>query len=123
MEKDEILEIFGKFIISNLRDSSIDFCDKLLRGYWKALKLQNLQQDLQQFTLEQKEIIQKSVVASIDTAIHDFLFALEENDESSNNIKIFVNDQDITDLGVCLRDLLFTKDGWFETFSRYKIKF
>ena len=123
MTEDLMLETFGKFIIHNLRDTSIDFCDKLLAGNWKASKLQTIQQDLHDFTPVQKELIRKSVIASIDTAIHDFLFALEENTGKAKDVKMLIYDENVLSLGVSLREQLFGENGWYQTLSRYNIQF
>ncbi|NHJ85364.1 MAG: hypothetical protein FK734_07865 [Asgard group archaeon] len=123
MDNNESLEKFGKFICENFRDNAIDFCDKLLAGRWKAASLQKLENELINFSNEQKQLIRKCVIASIDTAIHDFLYAYEEINQSTNEIMILVDDINILDLSDNLRGEPFNKDGWFEKFSRYKIEF
>ena len=117
------LDKFGQFLISNLRDSAIDFFDKLLDGYWKPTPLKKLQKELAEFTPEQKEIIRKSFVAGVDTSIHDFLFALEENYETSKDLEFLADGQNVVTLSNGLHGELFSKEGWFEKFSFYKIEF
>ena len=117
------LDKFGEFLISNLRDSAIDFFDKLLEGYWKPSALKRLQEELTGFTPEQKEVIRKSFVAGIDTSIHDFLYALEENFETTKDLEFLVEGQNIVTLSKGLHSELLSKDGWFERFSRYVIEF
>ncbi|MBN1329043.1 MAG: hypothetical protein JXA54_06175 [Candidatus Heimdallarchaeota archaeon] len=123
MDTLESLDKFGKFICENFRDSAIDFCYKLLDGRWKAASLQKIENELQNFTQEQKLLITKCVVASIDTAIHDFLFAYEETSQTSNDIQILIDNLDLNSLSDNLREEPFVKKGWFEKFSRYKIDF
>jgi hypothetical protein len=123
MSTDASLDKFGEFLISNLRDSAIDFFDKLLDGYWKPTPLKKLQKELAEFTPEQKEIIRKSFVAGVDTSIHDFLYALEENYETSKDMEFLADGQNVVTLSEGLHSELFTKEGWFEKFSRYMIEF
>jgi len=123
MSTEAPLDKFGEFLISNLRDSAIDFFDKLLDGYWKPTALKKLQKELAEFTPEQKEIIRKSFVAGVDTSIHDFLFALEENYETSKDLEFLADGQNVVTLSDGLHGELFTKEGWCEKYSRYIIKF
>ncbi|MHA1556028.1 MAG: hypothetical protein ACTSPM_03755 [Candidatus Heimdallarchaeota archaeon] len=123
MSSEVLLDKFGEFLVSNLRDSAIDFFDKLLVGYWKPTALQTIQKDLKEFSSEQRETIRKSFVAGIDTAIHDFLFALEENYETTKDIEISVEGTNIVTLSEGLHSELLNDEGWFLKFSRYIIEF
>lgn len=123
MSSNESLDKFGEFIIRNLRDGAIDFFDKLLEGYWKATKLQKIQAELKDFTLEQKNLIRKCFVAGIDTAIHDFLYALEENQAEGDDIQLFVDGTNVLELSESLHSEIISKGKWFSRFSRYKIEF
>lgn len=111
------LDIFGQFIMKNLRDNAIDQFDGLARGHWKAPGLAKLQKDLTTFTPEQLAIIRRTVVESIDTGVHDFLFSLQENLDFDNNIQIHVEGKNIAELSDGLHGELFTEDGWKAKYS------
>ena len=123
MNTNESLDKFGHFIIRNMRDNAIDFFDKLLEGRFKAEKLQNLLKELKQFTPEQITIIRKCLIAGIDTTIHDFLFALEEIAETSQDIEVLVDGKNVVNLSDELHRELFSENGWFSKFSQYQIEF
>ncbi len=123
MTSDVKLDKFGQFLMSNLRDASIDFFDKLMIGYWKANVLQDIQNEIKQLTADQKNLLRKCVAATMDTAIHDFLIALEENNVTTKDIQIKIDGEDIVLESKSLHKELNGKDGWFAKFSRYKIDF
>ena len=58
--------------------------------------------------------------ASIDAAIHDFLFAIEEQADFENDIQIIVNEDNIVEMSDGLQGELFTQDGWLEKYSKFK---
>ena len=123
MSSNDPLDKFGHFIIRNMRDNAIDFFDKLIEGRFKAEKLQKIHNELKQFTPEQIAIIRKSLIAGIDTTIHDFLFALEEIAETSKDIEIVVDGENVVNLSNELHRELFSENGWFSKFSHYMINF
>lgn len=115
----EAIDKFGTIVMENLRDNAIDFFEKLVKGHWKAPKLQKLQAELKSFDQEQIEIIRKVLFQSIDTGIHDFLFKLQEQVDFENEIEINVQGINILKASDGLHGELFTEDGWFEMFSKY----
>ncbi len=123
MTSDLKLAKFGQFLMNNLRDAPFDFFDKLMIGYWKANVLQDIQNELKQLTPDQKDLLRKCVAATMDTAIHDFLIALEENNVTTKDIQILVDGDDIVLKSKNLHKELNGEDGWFAKFSRYKIDF
>jgi hypothetical protein len=111
------LELFGKLISEDLRDSSLNRymdleSDRLGSEYSKQLS-----KELSTFTGEQKKIIRKVLTASVDTGIHNFLFALEEE---RNGIKVMIDNENIAELSDGLQGEIYSSDGWFEKFSQHK---
>ena len=113
---DVTLDKFGQFIVEHLRDSGIDFGDILLKKQWKAPALQNIQKELGNLSDHQKTIIHKAIVLTIDHAIHDFLFALQETDD----IQISVNGKNIVELSDGIHGESYTEDGWNARFSKFE---
>lgn len=72
------LDKFGEFIVVNLRDKAIETAEMLLENGSKSPQTKILQDELLTFNAAQKAIVANAVKASIDAAIHDFLFAIEE---------------------------------------------
>lgn len=113
------LDEFGQFIIKNMRDKGIDNYDKLEQGFWKSPSLQSIQEELKQFDEKQLAIIRKCVGSSIDTAIHDFLFALQVSTDLSQGVELIVDGVNIAELSDGLHGEPFGEDGWYAKYSAY----
>jgi hypothetical protein len=120
MDKVDPLDRFGEFIVANLRDKAINFYIGLEKGHWKAPSLKPLQEKMKGFSEEQLAVIRECVVQTIDDSIHDFLFALQENHDTLNDIQILVNGENVAELSDGLHGEPYTEDGWYARFSKYK---
>jgi hypothetical protein len=109
---------FGKFIVVNLRDKGIDFAEGLLKKQWKAPDLLEMQKEISNLTESQKAAFINAITKTIDGAIHDFLFALQE----VNDIQILVDGQNIVKLSDGIHGEAYSDDGWFAKYSQYKNK-
>lgn len=118
-DANNLLDKFGRFIVENMRDKGIDNYDKLAKGLWKTPSLQSLQEDLKQFDENQLSIIRQCVGSSIDTAIHDFLFALQESTDLGQGIEVIVDKTNIAELSDGLHGEPFGEDGWYAKYSAY----
>jgi hypothetical protein len=116
---EESLDIFGEFLVKNLRDKGIWKFDNMVNGLSKAPKMKKLQDELSQFSPEQVEVIRKCFIRSLDSAIHDFLFALQERADFQNDIQLLVNGRNVVELSEMLHGEVFLEDGWFARFSEY----
>ncbi|MHC0440905.1 DUF6547 family protein [Flavobacterium sp. 3-210] len=119
MKSKESLEVFGEFLVKNLRDKGIANAETLLKNRSKASSNLKLLSALNQFTDPQKEIIKELVIKSIDAGIHDFLFALQELADFENNIQIIVNEQNIFEISDGIHGESYSEDGWNAKFSKY----
>ncbi|MFC0779273.1 hypothetical protein [Flavobacterium sp. HJSW_4] len=121
METNNSLELFGDFLVKNLRDKGIKNAETLLNNKSKSPSLLKLQSELNNFSEPQKALIKEVVIKSIDTAIHDFLFAIQELSDFENNIQILVNGQNIVELSDGIHGESFSDDGWNAKYSEYGI--
>jgi hypothetical protein len=122
METLEPLDKFGKFLVENLRDKSINFAEKLLASEWKAPGLQDLQNDLQSLSAKQKQVFIGAIIESIDTGIHDFLFALQEQADFDNEIQVIVDGENVVELSDGIHGEAYSDEGWYAKYSKYKTK-
>jgi hypothetical protein len=110
---------FGEFIASKLRDRAIDHADGLLAGSWKSPPTQALQTSRAQLSPEQRALVRRVVVASVDSGMHDFLFALGEAHDFKQGIAVIVDGQDVAALSDGLHGEPYTVDGWFARFNKH----
>ncbi|KAF2081925.1 DUF6547 family protein [Flavobacterium sharifuzzamanii] len=122
MESKQSLDIFGEFLVKNLRDKGIENTETLLNHKSKAPSNLKLQTEISQFNESQKELIKEIVIKSIDVAIHDFLFSLQELADFQNNIQISVNGENIVELSDGIHGESYSENGWNAKFSKYGSK-
>jgi hypothetical protein len=105
--------------MKNLRDRGLSHIDRLLAGRLKAPSLSRLQNDLSSLSPEQQTILKRALVNSLDSALHDFLFALHERHDAGAEVAILAEGADVAQLSDGLHGELFTEDGWFARFSSF----
>jgi len=120
MSEENNLDKFGKFLVENLRDKGISHAEFLLNNRWKSPALQNIQHELSYLSFSQKETVKKAIISTIDSAIHDFLFALQEQADFDNEIQIIVNEDNIVELSDGIHGEAYSDDGWYAKYSKYE---
>lgn len=110
---------FGEFIITRLRDHSIDHFNGLAEGLWKAPALQELQADLATLNEEQMHIVRRCVLSTVDAGLHDLLSGLVEAHEEEEGIEVFVDGENIAELSDGLNGEQFSDKGWIAKFGAY----
>jgi len=113
------LDKFGEFVVANLRDAAIDHADSLLVGHWKAPGLQALQAELRRLTDEQRALVRRCVIDAVDSSLHDFLFALQEEHDTEAGIAVFVDSGPVAAESDGLHAEPFGDEGWFARFSKH----
>jgi hypothetical protein len=111
---------FGKFLVDNLRDKGIICAEGLLNNKWKAPALQNIQLGLSNLRDSEKEIVKNAIIASLDSAIHDFLFALQEQVDFNNEIKILVDGENVIEQSDGIHGEPYSDSGWYSKYSKFK---
>lgn len=119
MAKEDAKDTFGRFLMVHLRDRGIDNLDGLLAGHWKAPSLKKLQNALRRLPKSQRALVRRAFVESFDAAIHDFLFALQEETEGGGSVVVRVGGKNVAALSDGLHGELFTEDGWYARFSAH----
>ncbi|MFH0902374.1 MAG: hypothetical protein V2A73_17210 [Pseudomonadota bacterium] len=119
MEYNKSLDYFGRFIMRKLRDRGIVSIDGLLRGKWKAPALIELQRELNELSPRQKAIVRRAFLESLDTAVHDFLFAVQEESDRQGRLRVLVDDQNVAASSDGLHGELFGGDGWMARHSEF----
>ncbi len=117
--KDEILDKGGEFIVKNLFDKGLNNMFIMMEGGFNAPPLQDLQNDLMQFSQKQKDIIKDLVINVMTAATHDFLFRLQEESDALGEVSLRVDGEDIGKHSDGLHGEIFTEEGWLSRYSKY----
>lgn len=120
MSDRDALDCLGRFLMQQLRDAAFDKADRLLDGHWRAPSLQALQKGLEEFSVEQRELVRRSCRRVIDGAIHDLLFALaEEAGRANGRVAITVDGRNAAAVSDGLQGEPYGKRGWQARYSRF----
>lgn len=117
-EKIDIIYEFGKDVIVQARDVTIDTGFKIVNGLSKAPAYIELHKELEKFSDEQKNTVKKLIISSADGAINNFIRMMEQyNDKYAFTAKRENGEQfDIEQEsdGLCMGQYVF-----IDEFSKY----
>ncbi len=105
--------------MENLRDRCLEHFENLAQGKWRAPYLETLQTELARLTEHERDVTRRCIVAGVDSAIHDFLFELQERADFANDIQVLVDGADVVRLSDGIQGEPFGDDGWQARFSKY----
>jgi len=115
----EALDRFGRLVMETLRDRAFETADMILSGDSKAPSLATLQAGLARLDDGERELARRLVRIVLDSAIHDFLFALHELHEADRPILLLADGEDVAASSDGLHGEAFGDTGWQSRFSRY----
>ena len=115
-----VLDEFGASFISDIRDRVIEKYDKTVAKKAKSQSCIEISNMLDQFSNVQKQAIRKLIINTVDDALHNTLWFIEQNEDtydlivSKSEAKYnLVKESD----GLCGE--LYSEDGWIQQYSKY----
>ena len=105
--------------MEDLRDSGIRHFDDLAGGKLRSPKDQKLQQDLRGLGSAGVAVARRAFIHCIDSAIHDFLFGLQEQAESESDVRVIVRGIDVVGASDGLHGEPYGCNGWQARYSRF----
>jgi len=117
MDNKSVLDLFGKQLMTSVRDRSIDKFDKIIAGTMKSSKAMELHGLLTQFDAAQLKTVRILIGEAVDNTLFNFLTMLEEADD---DMQLLVKETNIVEASDGLAGELLTEDGWIESFSKAK---
>lgn len=110
------LDLFGKILISEVRDRTIRVFDKRINGLMKDEASQQLSKEFQDFNVFQREFVYKIVSQITDLSVHNMLCMFEEH----NEVELVLNGEKLTEESDGLSGELYTEDGWIKRYSNQR---
>ena len=120
-DKLDPLNQFGQFVMHNLRDKPLEFYDMLAGGKWRAPALQDLQRELAELGESERSLVRRCVLRTLDRAVHDFLFGVQEASDSEDGVRVLVEGHDIAELSDGLQGEPYGAKGWQAKYSRFGV--
>lgn len=113
------LDKFGQFVIEHLRDGPLDRLENLLEGTMKTPALRKLQCALGELDEETVATVRGCVENVLNTALHDFLFALAESHDKDGEVAVTWDGENVAESSDGLQGEPAGKRGWVARFSRH----
>ncbi|MHC1686063.1 MAG: hypothetical protein AB6733_24565 [Clostridiaceae bacterium] len=115
---ESILDLFGKKLISEVRDETITTWDMMLNGEMRGVTAQEVKEKISIFSDEQIEVLRWIIPKITDTSLHNLLVMIEQNDEMKLEVFDGERNYDIKEISDGLEGELYTDDGWIKRFSK-----
>jgi hypothetical protein len=110
----DTLEPFGRLLVTQSRDVAIRHFDLLSQGHYVAVSWKPLQDEIAALSEEQRELLRRCVVSSIECGLESFLQAIREGE-----VAISVAGQELAESDVNLANMMWDKGGWISRYSEY----
>lgn len=118
-QEKQSLELFGQFLMQNMRDYSATYYESLLQGK----DHQAFQDLLTTLTPEQVEVMKQGFLLAVDAGIHHFLHQLETfldvDPQDQDGIHIVVNGHDVVAISDGMGGELYGQYGWIRKYSAF----
>lgn len=123
MTESDMLNKFGKMLISQVRDETIEQWERILSGQVKSKRALEIYSEIQlEFDEQAKTLVTNLLTQAVDSTLHNFLYMCEQED---NIDIIFKDDEDggyveeinIKEVSDGLSGELYTEDGWILSYS------
>ncbi|MBN2267706.1 MAG: hypothetical protein JW725_05225 [Candidatus Babeliaceae bacterium] len=115
----EALDKFGSILMHKVRDAAISDWKMIIRGKMRDQRSQEIHQTLKNFGITEQNTIEALVPEIVDTALHHFLWMLEDEEDielaincSGERIESIKRESD----GLCGE--LYSDNGWIARFSK-----
>lgn len=113
-----VLDYFGKLLMSGVRDETITNWDMIVNGEMKGITAQQVREKISSFSEEQIEVLKWLISKVTDSCLHNILITIEKNDELKVTISDGQIDTNIKQISDGLEGELYTEDGWITRFSK-----
>lgn len=115
----DAIDTFGQLITRRLRDRAIERYEKMTRSEWKSPALLELQSKVAKLDPALQSLFIQCLKECMDSAIHDFLFTVQEGGYEGHDLAFLVDGRDVNELSDGIHGEIFGLDGWFGRFSEY----
>ena len=111
-----LLDEFGKTLMSDVRDRTILVFDKRIQGLMKDEASLRLYERISSLDNNQKKLIEDIIPMVVDLSIHNMLCMLEDHSDFS----LIKDSKNIAELSDGLSGELYTEDGWISKYSEQR---
>ena len=112
---ENILDEFGKILITEVRDGTIDSMNKMIDGTMKGTIAKLIRKKISILDKEQIEVLKWLIPEIVDFSLDSMLFMFEGHPD----LQLVFQGVDLKEVSDGLSGELYTEDGWIQKFSKY----
>lgn len=112
---EDVLNEFGKILITEVRDGTIDSMNKMIDGTMKGTIAKLIRKKISILDKEQIEILKWLIPEIVDFSLDSMLFMFEGHPD----LQLVFQGVDLKEVSDGLSGELYTEDGWIQKFSEY----
>ena len=112
---EDVLNEFGKILITEVRDGTIDSMNKMIDGTMKGTIAKLIRKKIAILNNEQIEILKWLIPEIVDFSLDSMLFMFEGHPD----LQLVFQGVDLKEVSDGLSGELYTEDGWIQKFSEY----
>src|SRR4051812_19944587 len=120
MDHEMLLNEFGKLLMRDVRDSTLETYQATELGTMNAESLQEFHRSLCRLAPEDRALARTVVVRFTDEAIHNLLWMIE----STDSVDLVARDEgqvhSLSEISDGLPGELYGNDGWISSYSKFK---
>ena len=112
---EDVLNEFGKILITEVRDGTIDSMNKMIDGTMKGTIAKLIRKKISILDKEQIEVLKWLIPEIVDFSLDSMLFMFEGHPD----LQLVFQGVDLKEVSDGLSGELYTEDGWIQKFSKY----
>ena len=112
---EDVLNEFGKILITEVRDGTIDSMNKMIDGTMKGTIDKLIRKKISILDKEQIEVLKWLIPEIVDFSLDSMLFMFEGHPD----LQLVFQGVDLKEVSDGLSGELYTEDGWIQKFSKY----
>lgn len=109
----------AKIVSEDLRDSIINTFLDIESGHAAAPDFKPLTKGLNELTEKQRRNVRQTLLAAVDSGIHDFLFRLQELHDEDSSVGFYEEGENVAEKSDGLHGEPFSDEGWFAKYSQH----
>lgn len=112
------LDYFGKILMQDVRDESIEHWEGVLKGEFNDLNSKIIFKKINHLSSEDKKELMCLITQVVDITLHNFLWTVEQNGKINIIVtKDYDDNGDIKSISDGLAGELYSEDGWKSIYS------
>lgn len=119
MEYVDFKEDFGKKIIEEVRDRTLDYYKRLSRAEVKSQTDRDLSDRIQLLSEKERALLKEIVFLIVDMSLHNMMSFFESEPTSGWRIILHSSGIDLADISDGLCGELYSEEGWISRYSKY----